>query len=98
MSQVKLEQKQQPSKPVQKVICIILLKKIIHLPLSHLMSSDHLDVIKTIMLMLKFILEKFRGPKIPQNKRKKFEINKKTEKLNTFAIYITDKLQNIWGI
>ena len=47
------------------------------------------------MLMLKFILEKFRGHKIPQNKRKKSEINKKTEKLNTFAIYITDKLQNV---
>ena len=34
--------------------------------------------------MLKFILEKFRGPKILQNiKRKRSEINKKTEKLNT---------------
>ena len=45
--------------------------------------------------MLKFILEKFEGPKVPQNKRKKSEINKKTEKLNTFAIYIIDKLQNV---
>ena len=26
---------------------------------------------KSVMLMLKFVLEKFRGPKIPQNKRKK---------------------------
>ena len=50
---------------------------------------------KSVMLMLKFILEKFRGPKIPQSKRKKSEINKKTEKLNAFAIYITDKLQNV---
>ena len=50
---------------------------------------------KSVMLMLKFSLEKFRGPKIPQNQRKKPEINKKTEKLNTFAICITDKLQNV---
>ena len=53
---------------------------------------------KSVMLMVKVILEKFRDHIIPQNKRRKSEINKKTEKLNTFAIYITDRLQNVQGI
>ena len=50
---------------------------------------------KSVMLMLKFIWKNLEVLKFLEIREKKSEINKKTEKLNTFVIYIAEKLQNV---